>query len=226
MRAPLPKSLRRYLKRNAPGLRDGVVEGFARAASALAARPMSRIEWSEEGRGGLDAAIAAGPVVLALWHEALLVAPGALARLPGAVASVHSPRPIGRVGSRHVRRFGLVPLEARPGDAVVGNREALRHLRGGGVLTFAVDGPSGPAHVARPAAMRLAQAAEAQVWLAAFDAPGARRLGTWDRLIWPRGGPMTVRYARGPEPLARRAAFDPAAESARLTAALRAHADP
>lgn len=224
MRAPLPRFLRRFVKRRLPGLRDRVVEGNARLVAALAARGLRGVRWEEEGRDGLSRAMAEGPVVLALWHEALLIAPPALARLPGRVASVHSPRPIGRVGHHHVRRFGLVPMEARRGGDAAGLRAAIRHLREGGVLAMAVDGPSGPARQAREAAMRLAQASGARVWLAAFEAPGARRLGTWDGLIWPRGGEMRVRYAPGPPAPARGDAFDAAAEARRLTEALRLHA--
>ncbi|WP_106161048.1 hypothetical protein [Hasllibacter halocynthiae] len=223
MRAPLPRPARRWLKARFPGLREGAIEANARLLSAASARAARRMRWTVRGADALGEALADGPVVIALWHEGLLLAPPVLVRLPAPVASVHSPRPIGRVGSAHVARLGLAPIDMRPRQALAGQREALRWMRAGGALAMAADGPSGPARIAKAAVVEMAAAARAPIWLAAFAQRGARRLPGWDGTLWPRRGPALALYAPGPPVPDRRAGPEAARDAAgALTRALEA----
>jgi lysophospholipid acyltransferase (LPLAT)-like uncharacterized protein len=198
MRYPLPKGPRRLIKARFPAFREGVIDANARLASALAARSARGIEWRADGEASLAAAAARGPVLIALWHEGILIAPSALARLPFPLASVHSPQPIGRVGSAMVARFGLTPIEMRRKQAFGGQREAMRWARRGGSLVMAADGPSGPARVAKRAVVDMAIATRAELWIGVFELAGARRLPSWDRTAWPSPGRGIAVYRRGP----------------------------
>ena len=226
MRAPLPRPARRWIKARLPGLREAAIARNADLLSGLAARRLARVEWTLEGFDALSDAAAEGPVLIAIWHEGLLLAPGVLPRLPVPVASIHSPRPIGKVGSAHAARHGMTPLEMRAGNAAAGTMAALRWARKGGALAMAADGPSGPPGVAKRAVIDMALAARARLWLAAFAQRGAARVPSWDRTLLPRRGPALAAFAPGPALPGRRAG-EAAREAARaaLTEALAALAD-
>ena len=219
MRAPLPPGPRRWLKARFPGLRERAIAGNARLLSGLAARRLARVRWEVEGLDALSHAAQRGPVLIATWHEGILLAPGVLPRLPVPVASIHSPRPIGKVGSAHAARHGLTPIEMRAGDALSGQKAALRWTRSGGALVMAADGPSGPPRVAKRAVVDMAAACGAGLWVARFAQPGAFRLPSWDRMILPGGGPALARFAPAGAPPDRRA---PEEERDRAASALTA----
>ncbi|MGR3542041.1 MAG: hypothetical protein ACU0BS_11515 [Hasllibacter sp.] len=208
MRAPLPRPARRWLKARFPAAREAAIDWNARTLSALATRRLARVDWRIEGLDALREAAAAGPVLIAIWHEGILLAPAILARLPVPVASIHSPRPIGKVGSAHAARHGLTPIEMRRGDAIAGQKAALRWAHSGGAIAMAADGPSGPPRAAKSAVIEMATATGASLWVAAFRQPAARRAPGWDRTLIPRAGPAVATFAPGPPVPARRAPRD------------------
>ena len=141
--------------------------------------------WRVEGREALVAALAEGPVILALWHEHLV--PVAL-HWPSAAApitNVHATTPIARIAGLAQARFGPQPV-ALGGAGLGATREVMGRLRNGMSVGLAVDGPAGPRGQVRDAVLDWARASGAPVWLYAAATRADRRLGTWDRLLWPR----------------------------------------
>ncbi len=134
----------------------------------------------------VDAALAAGPVVLACWHGELL--PLALAhRDRGIAVLVSRSRDGGRLaavltalGYRCVR--GSTSRGARAGALA-----AHRHLAAGGALAVAVDGPRCPRHVAAPGALRLARGQGAPLVAVRARCRGLV-LSSWDRAVLPWPG--------------------------------------
>ena len=204
-----------------PLLRERLIDGTARAAAAAIRRRAARVDWTVEGREHVDAALARGPVVLVCWHESLLIAPFFMRDLPVPVTSIHDPSPAGRIGEVHAIALGLTPEVVHKGWTP---RDLLRRVRQGGVAALAVDGPSGPARVAKPAAGDWARATGAQLVLFAAGTDCGRRLPSWDGMIWPAGERGLASFAPGPAAPGRGAAAREAARLA-LEHALSQHAD-
>jgi lysophospholipid acyltransferase (LPLAT)-like uncharacterized protein len=143
--------------------------------------------WDRQGEAELEAALRDGPVVLALWHERIALS--GLHWRPGwgPVSALHTTRFAGRVAGAAQAVLGTEPIamSSRRGN-LAASREVLRRLREGTSVGIAADGSSGPARELRDAALEWARASGRPVFVYAFAMRGQRRLGTWDRMVWPR----------------------------------------
>ena len=215
------RRVRKALSARFPETREWLIDRTAHVVAAVIRHRAGRVDWTLEGREHVDAALSRGPVVLVCWHESLLIAPFFMRGLPVPVTSIHDPSPIGRVGEVHAIALGLTPEVVRKDWTP---RDLLRRVRQGGIAALAVDGPSGPARVAKPAAVDWARTTGAQLVLFAAGTDRARRLPSWDRTIWPTGRRGLASFAPGPPAPGRGAE---AREAARLDleAALTGHAD-
>jgi lysophospholipid acyltransferase (LPLAT)-like uncharacterized protein len=180
--------------------------------------------WERRGEAELAAALAEGPVIVVLWHERIALSGAHWRPGWGPISALHTDRPIGRVAGAAQARLGCrpIPMASRRGN-LAASREAMRRLQGGVSIGLAGDGPSGPAHVLKDAALDWARATGRPVFAYAWAARPAWALPSWDRLRWPlpwaRGCAV---WRRWPVEAPRRAAPD-AIE--RLRAALAAHID-
>jgi lysophospholipid acyltransferase (LPLAT)-like uncharacterized protein len=131
------------------------------------------------------------PVIYALWHGRLLMAPWLSARFAGQ----RGPRDIrvlasrsrdGELMARFAARFGL---ETVRGSSSSGGAAAVRALaaalRAGDDVVLAPDGPRGPRQRVQPGLPALAALTGAPVVPLAFAARPARRLATWDAFMIP-----------------------------------------
>lgn len=134
-----------------------------------------------------------GPVIFAVWHEHIL--PYALwtrkfvvKRTP--VTALASASRDGDLGALAAVAWGAGVVRGsstRGGSA--GVRGLMRAMRDhGSSPIFFADGPKGPARVVKPGAPVLARMAGAPVVPVSLVCPGARRLGTWDRMLVPSPG--------------------------------------
>jgi lysophospholipid acyltransferase (LPLAT)-like uncharacterized protein len=77
-------------------------------------------------------------------------------------------------------------------------RESMEVMKKGGCIVMTIDGPKGPPEVVGIGTIKLAQQMGAPILIYGLSAH-ARRLNTWDRLLWPKP------FARGavviPEPI-------------------------
>ena len=167
--------------------------------------------WRVEGQEALRAALAEGPVILAVWHEHMAL--GA-AHWPAGhpVVAIHAASPVGQVGGQVLRAFGAIPRGlGRQGSGQAASRDVLRHLRRGISAGIAVDGPTGPARRVQDPALDWARISGAPIWGYAFATRSDRRLGTWDRMLLPRlfdrgaarFAPMELDLPRRPDAAAR-----------------------
>lgn len=216
------RRLRKAVTTRFPGLREGLIEGTARHLSAALRRRFEAIDWTVEGHEEASAAIRRGPVILAIWHEAFLIAPFFAQNLPRQVISLHDPSPAGRIGLLHAGTVGLDAVSV--GRDGPDQRTVLRRMRQGAPIALAVDGPSGPARVVKPAVLDWARTARAELVLFAAATDRSRRLPSWDRMIWPSGRRGLASFAPGPNLEGR---GDAARETARLALedAMIRHAD-
>jgi lysophospholipid acyltransferase (LPLAT)-like uncharacterized protein len=97
-----------------------------------------------------------------------------------------SPSLDGRLLAAFLARFGVGHAFATSGRrAVAGTRELARRVAAGDVAIVAVDGPRGPRGVAKPGALRLAQAIGAELILGTTTASAGFTFPSWDRPLIP-----------------------------------------
>lgn len=125
-----------------------------------------------------------GAVVLACWHRHLpLTIPFAGQRR---VWTMMSPAAYMAPIAAWARLMGMRLVRGTSG---AGGRQALtllaQKIADGGAVLLAVDGPRGPAFVAKPGCAELAETAGVAVFAFGFRARRVLELPTWDRQSWP-----------------------------------------
>ncbi|MCB9522353.1 MAG: DUF374 domain-containing protein [Myxococcales bacterium] len=124
-----------------------------------------------------------GPGVIAFWHGDQLPL---LAIRPGDAVAPMSLSRDGRLQARVMAAFGVRDVAGSSSrGALAAARGLRRQVAGGAVALVAVDGPRGPARVAKPGAAWLARHVGCPLWPVAVDAVGWR-LRAWDRFLLPR----------------------------------------
>ena len=146
------------------------------------------------------------PVVIAIWHEGLLVVCWYLARLLAngyRLTFLISPSVDGEFGVQMLARFGSRAVRGsarRSGAAALRRLNAtIRDDRQSPCITL--DGSKGPRRYCKPGAIMVARMAEVPIVPLGFAARKAWRLPSWDRHLLPRpfskvvitvGDPYTV----------------------------------
>lgn len=154
------------------------------------------------------------PLIFALWHEGALCAAGTH-RDRGVHVAVSRSRDGEHIAAVLARMgYGESPRGSSTRGGAEALRALLRCLRAGGAVAILVDGPRGPAHVAKPGAIAAARLSGAPIVTIGFEARPCVRFASWDRMRLPL--PFArVRIHYG-EPLrVARDAPEPAAEAAR-----------
>jgi lysophospholipid acyltransferase (LPLAT)-like uncharacterized protein len=156
-------------------------------------------------------------VVLAFWHGQLAMLQAAYRGRGSGICVQVSQHSDGEIIARAVRPYGI---RAARGSATRGGLASLRRMldafREGYDLAIALDGPRGPRHQAKPAAVRLAQATGARLFPVACAPRRGYAFGSWDRFTVPI--PFTkVYYVAGPPFSVPRDSDDAAVEQARAT---------
>jgi lysophospholipid acyltransferase (LPLAT)-like uncharacterized protein len=165
-----------------------------RLGAALLARYLRLVaastRWTVEGREGA-AGLRAGPVIGAFWHEQLALAHAVAwdwsgSRTDTGFTVLVSQHRDGRLIGDVVSRLGIGAAHGssrRGGVAVF--REASRVLAGGRSVAITPDGPRGPRRVAQPGVAHMARLSGVPVIPIGVAVSRARRLGSWDRLMFP-----------------------------------------
>jgi hypothetical protein len=155
--------------------------------------------WRIEVRGA-DPLRDAGPLLAGMWHENGLVAAGVY-RDRGYHVLVSRSRDGERI-DRVLARLGF-GQSSRGSSSRAGAQALLgarRILATGGVAGILVDGPRGPARVAKSGAISAARVSGVPVWPVAFAARPCLRFASWDRMRLPL--PFARVILRFGEPLA------------------------
>ncbi|MCB9576372.1 MAG: DUF374 domain-containing protein [Polyangiaceae bacterium] len=117
--------------------------------------------WTWRVRVHAPAALGVEPMVLAFWHGTQLAL--TRARPPRTTALVSWSRD-GAVSHGAMRALGLgVVRGSSSRGGASGLRAIIRRLRAGGSAVFAVDGPRGPLHRAKPGAAQAARLGKARL---------------------------------------------------------------
>lgn len=178
-------------------------EAVTGTATRLIARRLRRLhdrtEWSHEGRDALLAEVRAGqPVIMALWHGRLAM--GSLGWDPawGPLCVVTSSARPGRAVGRVMQQFGNESMAMRDRKSnTATSLQVARMTRSGISLAFAVDGPEGPAHVAKSVPIDWARLTGCPIWLFSYSVERYWRANSWDRIVVPKpGGKGCMIYRR------------------------------
>lgn len=150
--------------------------------------------------------------VLATWHSRILLMPvlqilfrPRWPKPPLPATLMVSPSRDGEFTNRAGRWLGLGIIRGSSSGrkdkgkrGMAAAREAMEVIRNGGAIVMTIDGPRGPAEVVGIGTIKLAQQMNAPIIIYGLSA-NARRLDTWDRLLFPKP------FARGavviPEPI-------------------------
>lgn len=158
------------------GLAVRIVAGLLRALGAT---------WRIETLGPDPLVPGAGALIGALWHESLFAA-AYLYRDRDVVVMISRSRDGDRINAV-LRRLGFA-AGAR-GSSSRGGASALRAqiaaVAAGHHGALLIDGPRGPARIAKSGALMLARAAGRPLQPVVFAARPALRFGSWDRTVLP-----------------------------------------
>jgi lysophospholipid acyltransferase (LPLAT)-like uncharacterized protein len=144
--------------------------------------------WQRIGYEELDALVERGEtVVVALWHQRVVMTPYFFPLHLGPGGSVTSSARAGSMVGRVQREFGLisVPMTSRAHNVAL-SRKVLKMLHGGITVGFAVDGPRGPARVATPVPLAWARSAGKRIFVISYSVRNGWEANTWDRTLIPR----------------------------------------
>lgn len=142
--------------------------------------------WQREGFEEMDAALARGPIIFAVWHQRLVLAPYMFNQQIGKFCSLTSSARAGRLVGGILGRFGFatVPMSSHKRHVAL-SREVLRRVQDGYSIGIAVDGPRGPARQAKPVPITWARSTGRPVFVLSWSANRAFRLPIWDRTMIP-----------------------------------------
>ena len=174
------------------GLLGRMVAGYLRLCNRTT-------RWTKIGHEDLQSALAQGPVILVLWHEFSLMAPVHWPVKYGQLSSLRDTSPIGMVSGAVQARFGLDPMamSAKMSNRAT-SREILRRVQQGKSIGLTGDGPLGPVHVVKDAALDWARATGCPVFVYAYAVKRHKLLKTWDRMVLPlpftRGTSVYLRW--------------------------------
>ena len=171
--------------------------------------------------------------VAATWHSRILLMPFAQIKMrpkwpkpPHPAALMVSPSKDGEFTKRAGTWLGLYIIRGSSSGrkdkskrGVSAARECMEVMKKGGCIVMTIDGPKGPRETVGIGTIKLAQQMGAPILIYGLSAK-AKRLETWDRLLWPKP------FARGavviPEPIPTSKDMDPEELRQRVEIALRA----
>lgn len=149
--------------------------------------------WQRVGFEPMDEAVRAGePVIMALWHQRLMMAPFMFDTSLGPICSLTSSARAGSAVGRMLGRFGFdtVPMSSHKRHVAL-SRIVLGKMRDGVSIGIATDGPRGPARIASTVPLVWARASGKRIFVVAYAANRQISFPTWDRITlpapWSRG---------------------------------------
>lgn len=171
--------------------------------------------------------------IAATWHSRILLMPYVQIRMrpkwpkpPHPATLMVSPSKDGEFTKRAGKWLGLFIIRGSSSGrrdkskrGVSAARESMEVMQKGGCIVMTIDGPKGPREVVGIGTIKLAQQMGAPILIYGLSA-NAKRLKTWDRLLWPK--PFARAAVVIPEPIPTSKSMDSEELRQRVEAALRA----
>jgi hypothetical protein len=142
--------------------------------------------WRVSGHEHYDAVVAAGrQPILCLWHGRIM--PGTVFLKRRGIVVITSQNFDGEWIARIIQRFGFGTARGSSSRNAAGAlRQMVRELRADHATAFTVDGPRGPAGVAKAGAVWLAMASGCPLMPFHIEADRSWTLASWDRAQIPK----------------------------------------
>lgn len=143
--------------------------------------------WERTGFEDMDAAVQGGdPVIVAIWHQRLMMAPYIFDTSKGKICSLTSSGRAGVLAGRLQQRFGFGTISMSSHKRHVAlSREVLGRIRSGYSIGIAVDGPRGPARQASTVPLVWARVTGKRVFVVSYSSRRAIEFPTWDKMMMP-----------------------------------------
>ena len=143
--------------------------------------------WQRTGFAPMDEALRNGePVIVALWHQRLMMSPYLFDASLGKMCTLTSSARAGRLAGQVQARFGFATISMSSHKRHIAlSREVLGRIRDGYSIGIATDGPRGPARVASTVPLVWARASGCRIFVVAFGARRVLRFPTWDSMMLP-----------------------------------------
>jgi lysophospholipid acyltransferase (LPLAT)-like uncharacterized protein len=200
-----------------PHWRDSRVKRFEAAAIAAAGYPLiallaKTLRLDLEGREHLEAVTASGrPCIVAFWHGRIL--PLSLYFRDRGIVVITSENFDGEWIARIITKLGYGTARGSSSRrARAATLQLVRDIRAGRSTAFTLDGPRGPARVAKPGAVWLAGATGTPLLPIHAEAEASWSLRSWDRTQIPK--PFTRVHMVVGEPIAVPAGLSDEAQAA------------
>jgi lysophospholipid acyltransferase (LPLAT)-like uncharacterized protein len=189
----------------------GLFSGYIRFAYASS-------RWRREGFDKLEAAVHDGePIILAVWHQRLMMAPYMFDSRLGPICSLTSAARAGTMVGKMLSRFGWENISMSSHKRHVAlSREVLRRINQGVSVGIAADGPRGPARVTSTVPLIWARSTGKRVFVLSFSANRVIEFPTWDRMWLPTPFSRGVFICREWEGSVQRGASEAEVEALRL----------
>jgi len=160
------------------------VEGLFAAYIRFAYRTS---KWDRVGFDAMDDALRAGePVIVALWHQRLMMSPYLFDASLGKIFTLTSEARAGRLAGQVQARFGFETIAMSTSKRHVAlSRQILAKIKQGYSIGIATDGPSGPARVASTVPLIWARSSGARIFVVAFSGKRVVEIPTWDKMWLP-----------------------------------------
>jgi len=146
----------------------------------------------------MDEALRNGePVIVALWHQRLMMSPYLFDATLGKMCTLTSSARAGRLAGQVQARFGFETIAMSSHKRHIAlSREVLGRIRDGYSIGIATDGPRGPARVASTVPLVWARASGARIFVVSFAARRVIRFPTWDHMMLPAPWTLGVLMCR------------------------------
>ncbi len=143
--------------------------------------------WRRDGFDEMDALVKSGePVIIAIWHQRLMMAPFIVDLSLGPVCTLTSSARAGTMAGQLQKEFGFDSISMSSHKRHVAlSREVLGRIRDGVSIGIATDGPRGPARVASTVPLIWARVSGKRVFVVTFSANRVAKLPTWDQMMMP-----------------------------------------
>ncbi len=182
-------------------LQRAKISAIAGTVYPLIAALGATLRWSTGGLEHLDAVRDAGRVpILGVWHGRIL--PGTYFLRGRGIVVMTSQNFDGEWIARIITRFGFGTARGSSSRNARGAlRQLIRDVRAGSPVAFTLDGPRGPAGIAKPGAIWLAMATGSPIVPFHIEAARYWELRSWDRAQIPKpfsrvaivfGAPLSV----------------------------------
>ncbi len=174
--------------------------------------------WDRIGFEDMDEALQSGePVIVALWHQRLMMSPYLFNTSLGKICTLTSANRDGKRAGQVQKQFGFETIAmSRSKRHIVLSREVLGKMKEGYSIGIATDGSRGPARIASTVPLVWARASGARVFVVAFSANRVKEFNTWDRLWLPLPFTKGVLMCREWQETVPRRASDEETEKLRL----------